>query len=223
MSGAGQISPCRPPSATRAVARAQRRRRVFDVVHRCDQPHLTESRSSPRNLGSWLSTSDRDLTGFIDGTRSPHALRGHRLTSSLSAGAPGAARRSCSCSEWEHDTRYVGGASTTLSRPRWGAPRPTHRADSSPDHLPRRPHRPGHLRRHLPAQHGLRNVAARHDVRRLLREQRPLRRCSRAWPASTGPATRSPATRARSPARTTWCPRRTHCSGLRLVAEERRL
>ncbi len=114
--------------------------------------------------------------------------------------APGAGGSVLLLQRWTHDVAELGGAVDRGA----GADHGPHesgldRARGPPRGLPRGPYRPGRLRPHLPAQHALRHGhRPRHDVRRLRRRTGARSRgCSRAWPASTGPATHSLSTPSR--------------------------
>ena len=152
---------------------------IFDVA-RAAIAALRDVATVADETSSWPYRHDLDLTGFVDGTENPTLFDAPELVL-VPDGQPGAGGTVLLLQKWSHDVdawealpvaeqEQVMGRTKLDSVELEDMPEDSHVAQ----------HRPGALRRHLPAQHALRHGdRPRDDVRRLRRDAEAARRHAR--------------------------------------------
>ena len=147
---------------------------AYDVIFDVARARSASWRASPSlvdETSSWPYQHDRDLTGFIDGSENPTLIDAPEFAL-VPDGQPGAGGSILLLQKWEHEAAAWESLPVAEQEQVIGRTKPDSiELEDKPAELPRREHRPGHLRQDLPAEHALRNgCRARNDVRRLLRD-----------------------------------------------------
>ena len=184
-------SPCPPPSTTWCCGSPGRADLVFDAVTRRERRAARTWPSSPRRRSGWSYHRDRDLTGFVDGTENPTLVEAPALVY-----VPDGAGRAVGLllQKWEHEASAWMALDTAAQEQAIGRPSPT--ASSSTD-KPATSHAArtdqdtyGHIfRRNTP--YGTRESSTARCSSASARSSARSRRCSKAWPGWTDPATSS--------------------------------
>ena len=102
-SSARTASSCRPPSTTRGCGCPARTGRRSSTTPAASSPAVQPVADVAQEMTGWLYRSDRDLTGFIDGTENP-SVREAPAWSTVPDGVPGAGASIVLHQLWRHDT-----------------------------------------------------------------------------------------------------------------------